>query len=449
MNTTYEVIWIDDEWDKMTQFKEECKVIHQINLHPFRTQKEGMQALDNNPGKWDAILLDAKIFDQSEENEEARLVGLRKAIEHIDKTSFRRSIPYFISTGQPDLMDDDTFKEVFGEYYIKGKDDLRLIDDIIKAACNSTRFQVKSLYFDAIEQLSLLNEYAARFMLDILETMHFPSSHIDFNPVLYYNQLRQILEWNFRNANKYAIIPDKCIVNDKVNLNQCCYYLCGKNATATEVHFRYGECRSKNDFDRIVPPYIESMMFLILNLGNLNSHTTILTDKEEEKFRFFLNNSVKNSRYLIFSLALQVCEITIWMSNYINEHREVEKNRAMFRIIDNTEQEKEYIEPKNQLTEDKSPQIQDSSGIIVKAPPLQSKELENGKFFEGIIVEVENHFGNFLNVKCELYPFPLQIKPRHNDLKKDNVVTFKAVQEPNKKDPSKPFWIATDVHLKE
>ncbi|MBQ3945905.1 MAG: hypothetical protein II670_09920, partial [Alphaproteobacteria bacterium] len=398
---------------------------------------------------WDAILLDAKIFDQSEENEEARLVGLRKAIDHINKTSLRRNIPYFISTGQPDLMDDDTFKEIFGEYYIKGKDDLRLIADIIEAACKSTRFEVKSLYFDAIEQLSLLDENAARYMLDILETMHYPASHLDFNPVLYYNQLRQILEWNFRNANKYAIIPYKCIVNDKVNLNQCCYYLCGKNATATEVHFRYGECRSKNDFDRIVPPYIESMMFLILNLGNLNSHTTILTDKEEEKLRFFLNNSVKNSRYLIFSLALQVCEITIWMSNYINEHREVEKNRAMFRIIDNTEQEKGDIELKKQMTEDKSPQIQDSSVTSVKAPPILSKELENGKYYQGILVEVENHFGTFLNVKCELYQFPLQIKPRQNNLTKDKVVTFKAVQEPNKKDSSKPFWIATDVRLKE
>lgn len=78
MNATYEVIWIDDEWDKMTQFKEECDVMHHINLHPYRTRKEGMFALDNDLGKWDAILLDARFFDQSEENEEARLDGLEK-----------------------------------------------------------------------------------------------------------------------------------------------------------------------------------------------------------------------------------------------------------------------------------------------------------------------------------------------------------------------------------
>ena len=95
MKTRYEVIWIDDEWDKMTQFKEECEVIHHINLHPFRTQKAGMDALDNDIKKWDAVLLDAKMFDQSEDNEVAKLDGLRKAIEHINQLSLRRKIrPY-------------------------------------------------------------------------------------------------------------------------------------------------------------------------------------------------------------------------------------------------------------------------------------------------------------------------------------------------------------------
>ena len=60
MKTMYEVIWIDDEWEKMDQFKKECEVIHQIYLHPFSTQKAGMDELDKNPKKWDAIILDAK-----------------------------------------------------------------------------------------------------------------------------------------------------------------------------------------------------------------------------------------------------------------------------------------------------------------------------------------------------------------------------------------------------
>ena len=51
MKTKYEVIWIDDEWEKMDQFKKECEVIHQIYLHPFPTQKAGMDEFDKNPKK--------------------------------------------------------------------------------------------------------------------------------------------------------------------------------------------------------------------------------------------------------------------------------------------------------------------------------------------------------------------------------------------------------------
>lgn len=330
MKTRYDVIWIDDEWDKMTQFKEECEVIHHIFLHPFRTQKAGMDALDRSLKKWDAILLDAKMFDLSEENETATTVGLSKAIKHINQLSLRRSLPYFISTGQPDLMKDETFKNWVGKYYIKGRDDLQLIDDIKKAVGESTRFQVKTFYPEAIEQLSKLNEDAKEHILDILETMHFPESHPDFNPVLYYNKLRQILEWNFREANKFAIIPDECIENGNVNLNQCSCYLSGKDAV--KIGVRYGEKRD-GDFDRIVPLYIENMMFMILNIGNINSHSTVLNKKDQQALGELFNSTVNNSRYLIFSLALQMCEITMWLNKYIDNHKNIDENRKMCRRL--------------------------------------------------------------------------------------------------------------------
>ena len=152
MKTMYEVIWIDDEWEKMDAFKEECEVIHHIHLHPFRTQKAGMDEFDKNPKKWDGIILDAKMLDESE-NEVPILVGLRKAVQHINEKSLQRRVPYFISTGQPDLMSNETFEQSFGLYYIKERDDAKLIEDIKKTANESTRFLVKSYYNDAIEQL--------------------------------------------------------------------------------------------------------------------------------------------------------------------------------------------------------------------------------------------------------------------------------------------------------
>jgi hypothetical protein len=188
------------------------------------------------------------------------------------------------------------------------------------------------LYKDAIDQLNKISPNASEVILDILESMHYPDSHPDFNPILYYNQLRQILEYNFRAANKVCIVPDACFDNKgNPNLSQCSHYLSGNNATEAKV--RYGECRGKDDYDKIVPKHIELMMRLILDLGNINSHSVKLSDSEEKELEYYFNNNVFNSRYLIYSLTLNACEITLWFKNYIKSHQNIEENKKMCRQI--------------------------------------------------------------------------------------------------------------------
>lgn len=332
MKTKYEVIWIDDEWEKMDAFKEECEVIHQIYLHPYRTQKAGMDEFDKNPKKWDAIILDAKMYDESE-NEVPRLDGLRKAVQHINEKSLLRKVPYFISTGQPDLMENETFEQAFGTYYIKERDDGKLIQDIKNTASKSTRFQVKTFYFDAIEQLESFDAWCSEKILDILETMHFPEKNID--PLLYYNPLRQTLEYIFRKANKANIIPDEFIGKDKddVNLNQCVQFLSGRNADW--IGIRFGGVK-----DSVVPAHIKDMMFQVLNLGNINSHSRTLNDDELKKLGAYFKDNVCNSQYLIYSLALQICEIAVFMGKYIAANKDTNKNKKQcktFGIVEKIE----------------------------------------------------------------------------------------------------------------
>jgi hypothetical protein len=347
MNTKYEVIWIDDEWEKMEAFKEECEAIHQIILHPFKTQKAGMEALDSNLKKWDAIILDAKMFDKSEDNEVPKLDGLRNAINHINQVSLRRKIPYFISTGQPDLMDNETFEQVVGHFYIKERDDLKLISDLKEEVDKSTRRQIKFIYNDVIEQLSLLNNQASDIILDIFESMHYPDSHPDFNPILFYNQLRQILEYNFRAANKVCIIPDNCFDdNGEPILGECSRYLNGRETKYTKVKVRYGQ-----EGDRVVPPHIELLIRMVLEIGNINSHSTKLSDTELQELEQYFNKNVFNSRYLIYSLALNVCEITLWFKNYINSHQNIEKNKKMCRPISDNQTTSKNID-KTDIKED-------------------------------------------------------------------------------------------------
>ncbi len=318
MSKKYNILWIDDEWDKMPTFKQECEELYNLVLVPFRTRKAGMQALEDNLEKWQAVLLDAKMFDESE-NEQASLAGLGKAKAHLDRLSVKKAIPYFISTGQPDLLDDDNFKALFGNYYTKAKDDEKLMADILQAILNAESSQIKAIYsniFASSETLGI-SEYIDSIILDILLPLHYTEKQSSFKPIHHYNQLRQLVEYLFRACHKVGLIPDQCIPNGIVNLNQCSIYLAGKNAEKAGV--RYGE-----PGERVIPEYIEAIIRSVLDFGNVHSHTVELDAEDTIKIENILRSS--QSKYLIFGLTLQLCEAITWFAKYISEHDDKEVN---------------------------------------------------------------------------------------------------------------------------
>lgn len=318
MSKKYNILWIDDEWDKMPTFKQECEELYNLKLLPFRTRKDGMQALEEELDKWDAVLLDAKMFDENV-NEVAKLKGLRKAISHLDKLSMKRYIPRFISTGQPDLLASEDFKDMVGDYYEKFKDDEKLMVDILSAIHNAESSQIKVIYsnvFTSIETLGI-SEYIDSILLDILLPLHYTEKQSSFKPIHHYNQLRQFVEYLFRACHKVGLIPDQCIPNGIVNLNQCSIYLAGKNAEKAGV--RYGE-----PGERVIPEYIEAIIRSVLDFGNVHSHTVELDAEDTIKIENILRSS--QSKYLIFGLALQMCEVITWFAKYISEHNNKEIN---------------------------------------------------------------------------------------------------------------------------
>lgn len=318
MSKKYNILWIDDEWDKMPTFKQECEELYNLKLLPFRTRKDGMQALEEELDKWDAVLLDAKMFDENV-NEVAKLKGLRKAISHLDKLSMKRYIPRFISTGQPDLLASEDFKDMVGDYYEKFKDDEKLMVDILSAIHNAESSQIKVIYsnvFTSIETLGI-SEYIDSILLDILLPLHYTEKQSSFKPIHHYNQLRQLVEYLFRACHKVGLIPDQCIPNGIVNLNQCSIYLAGKNAEKAGV--RYGE-----PGERVIPEYIEAIIRSVLDFGNVHSHTVELDAEDTIKIENILRSS--QSKYLIFGLTLQLCEAITWFAKYISEHDDKEVN---------------------------------------------------------------------------------------------------------------------------
>ena len=327
MNTSkiYNILWIDDKWDEMPMFKRECEEFNNLHLEPYRTRKAGIDALMRDIDHWDAVLLDAKMLDENE-NEAPSLTGLGKAKQKLDELSVRRSIPRFISTGQPDLISDQNFKALFGNYYVKGNDDEKLINDIKETIANSDRQQIISKYFDVFSALHDLgiSQYTDSILMDILMPLHYPANEPNFKPIYHYNQLRQLVEYIFRSCHEVGLIPNQCVTDGKVNLNQSSLYLAGKDAE--KLGIRYGK-----KGERIIPDYIEGIIRSVLEFGNIHSHTVELSEEDTLKIEKILKSA--KSRFIIYGLTLQLCEAVIWIAEYISTHNDKEINLGFCRKI--------------------------------------------------------------------------------------------------------------------
>lgn len=87
-----------------------------------------------------------------------------------------------------------------------------------------------------------------------------------------------------------------------------------------------------------------------------------------------------------------------------------------------------------------------------KASKAEStKALEEGQTYTGQVIEVKDYYGRIRKrVKCSNHPQPLEIRDEFlSDYYEDDVVTFTAKKEANRKDPNKSFWYATNIQVKE
>lgn len=320
------VIWIDDECKKQDFFTKSfvtrCEKRHGISIESFELAIDGISRLEHNLDLFHAVILDAKGW-HDKKDVATTTYGMHEAIKQIERLAYKKYIPYYILTAQGDLVGDEEFAYSVGKdkvfYKYCPEDVERLLKQIETDAKQNCRLQTRVFYHEILDILSSINNNASEILLDILEALHYPKNNSEFNPLLYYNQLRQILEHIFTEANKYQIIPNECFQKDKVNIDQCYRYLVGNDCEILEL--RYG-----NTGESIVPKHIADMLSMILYFGNIKSHYTKLTDRDKQKLDGYLKDDVGKSHYIIYSLTFQVCEFIIWMNDYIKRNQDINAN---------------------------------------------------------------------------------------------------------------------------
>ena len=338
-----QVLWVEDDPNVRNTYPLKAESFG-LRLVPHLGGDDAKLACESDFDSWSAIILDAKCKYHLDSNDSA-IVFLREALKDISTIckEKNRIIPWYILTGGDenevsDCINDDRLKwdsewteKKHKKFYSKNVDREELFERIKAHAQKSSRIQIREMYPDIYEQLSKFNDDVCEDILNILEAVHYPNSHTDFNSKYFYNPLRKALEHIFRSLGKVSIIPDVFFLNGSVNLNQSFMFVIGKEAEILE--YKHGE-------GGITPRHIQDMMSLIINLGNANSHSfeySHPTELSEEEIRNY-DNHIKtiggNSKLLIFSIALQFCEILQWMNNYINNHPDKEKNSKKWVKLD-------------------------------------------------------------------------------------------------------------------
>ena len=324
----YNVLWIDDQPEDQDAFFEWAEMKN-IELTNFKTSKAGIDELTNNLSLYDAVILDAKVYNESED-EVAKLTGMQNSIKAIERLSSIRVIPYFIFSGQTDVVDNGMVQELLGntKIYKKGSDNDTLFIDIKKAADQQPETQIRHEHYKAFKALEDYDQEASNTLLKILKSVK--NGGKDFDDKEQFTQIRIILEMMFRKANEIGILHDKCIKRGQVNLTDSSLFLAGSDTRHSDVR-----C-IKIHFPRIIADAVKEILFIT---GGA-SHTTEADHTQEINMQEYRKSL--QTPYLLYSLTFRLMDILIWFDKYRKENSSLDENKSFWENIEHLDRYNKY-----------------------------------------------------------------------------------------------------------
>lgn len=223
MSKKYNVLWIDDE-------HESIKAMHKtaidfgITLFPFKSMNGGCTEFQNNISKYDAILFDAKFFENETDepgSEDTKWVHKAKDwIKEVDKT-----ISFFVLTGQAEAYNSREFKNAFPYVFNKGveEDEENLFKLLVEASANREITKLKHNYFECFEvfELGTIELKYKSLLIDVLSSLE----NQDFRKKNF-SVMRDLFEASLIGLIKIGCIPTQFINQHGLpNHEWCTIYL--------------------------------------------------------------------------------------------------------------------------------------------------------------------------------------------------------------------------------
>lgn len=311
-----QVLWVDDEYkEDFVSFAEQ----EGIDIRHLKSAQEGKEELQRNRHSYHAVILDAKGI-LNKDDQKTGLDGLRTIRDYLIELNANDYLPNFIFTGQPDYQTNELFRESFGEFFTKGRDEQLLLDKVKDAVLKKDEYVIHRNHKRVFEGVkNLLNNELHAYLTDLLISQNKQINSIDDK--LHFTQLRIILEHLFRAANKSGLLHDKCILGGKVNLTESSFFLAGEDTKYAGV---------KNDiphFPRLIANAVKDIIFIT----GAASHTS---DPEIEKnINLQEYRSQVRTPYLLYSLTFRMLDIIVWFDYYLKINSNYSKNVAQWREL--------------------------------------------------------------------------------------------------------------------
>jgi hypothetical protein len=299
MEKKYNILWIEDEPEKQEAFVEEA-FLEGIQVFQFSTNKSGMEELISDLNAYDAVILDAKGFEETED-EVAKLTGLMNSISTLKSLSKR--IPYFIYSGYLDKDENASVREFLSneEIFTKGKDTQRLFERIKEEADKQIDTQIKHEYARVFE-VSSEKYLGLQVFQPLLELIKQAKELKDFESSKdHLSAIRKIIEKSFERLAELTLIPEEI-------------YKAGINPTVKFICY--------NKYNSEFTPLVEYMHPTIAYF--LDNLVFVLQDSQHDKSDLKLKvheyiSDIK-SPYFFKSLVFQLLDYLIWFKCFIDKY---------------------------------------------------------------------------------------------------------------------------------
>ena len=339
----YHVLWVDEERDE--RFVNFAKR-YGIEMVQCTSWERGRDKLNDDARYWDAVVLDGNCVLMEGEKKSSDF--LYQAVTEMKEVMASKglTVPWYVmSSGSADdfertlerieLGDRKRQEEYWGRMAYGKSDEERdeLLLAICKSASQSVKNRIRRMYgtvFDTLDKY--FDERAEDVMMTILTVLHYPEENRNFDSVVYYTQMRRILEYLFRASYKLGLLPDELMAGDKVNLTNSSCYMDGQIVKVANQ--KRVKLRGRNV--SIFPPIIAGIVKKIINVANKQTHTADVTSEEGEVLREYAK--LVGSSNMLFGYALQLCDVLTWFGNYANAHPNVLDNRRMHMVMVNRNQ---------------------------------------------------------------------------------------------------------------